>query len=106
MNFGDFLIALLVIFSGLTLIVVGLIALLVWKLRIPLRGVVAIVGALVYFVSPIDVLPEALLGPLGLVDDAGVVSAVVLFVYKLVQARRMLEDGGVPLPGDRRGPSR
>lgn len=31
-------------------------------------------GALVYLVSPLDALPEALLGPLGLLDDAVVVA--------------------------------
>jgi hypothetical protein len=47
--------------------------------------------------------PEAILGPLGLVDDAGVVAAVVLFVYKLVKARWILADGGIELgrPGRR-----
>jgi len=48
-------------------------------------------------------LPEAILGPLGLVDDAGVLAAVALFVYKLVKARRILADGGIELglPGRR-----
>ena len=30
-------------------------------------------GALLYFLSPIDVLPEAMLGPLGIADDVGVI---------------------------------
>jgi hypothetical protein len=44
-----------------------------------------------------------ILGPLGLVDDAGVVAAVVLFVYKLVKVRMILADGGIELarPGRR-----
>lgn len=54
-------------------------------------------GAATYLISPIDVVPEMLLGPLGLVDDAGVSIAVALFVYKLVKARRILTDGGVDL---------
>ena len=58
---------------------------------------------LAYLAFPIDLIPEAILGPLGLVDDAGVVAAVVLFVYKLVKARRILADGGIELgrPGRR-----
>jgi len=44
-------------------------------------------GAALYLISPIDLIPEAVLGPLGLVDDAGVVAAVVLFVYKLTGLR-------------------
>jgi len=47
-------------------------------------------------------LPEAILGPLGLVDDAGVVAAVVLFVYKLVKARQILADSGIELRRPRR----
>lgn len=30
-----------------------------------------LVGALILAVSPVDIIPEALLGPLGLADDAG-----------------------------------
>ena len=60
-------------------------------------------AAALYLISPIDLVPEAILGPLGLVDDAGVVAAVALFVYKLVKARRILADGGIELgrPGQR-----
>ncbi len=70
---------------------------LMWRYRIPPRGLVAMGAAALYLISPIDLVPEALLGPLGLVDDAGVVAAVVLFVYKLVTARRILADGGIEL---------
>ena len=75
---------------------------LMWRYRIPPRGLIAMGGAALYLISPIDVVPEALLGPLGLVDDAGVVAAVVLFVYKLVTVRKMLADGGVELGRARR----
>lgn len=75
---------------------------LMWRYRIPPRGLIAMGGAALYLISPIDVVPEALLGPLGLVDDAGVVAAVVLFVYKLVTVRKMLADGGVDLGRRRR----
>jgi uncharacterized membrane protein YkvA (DUF1232 family) len=88
-----------------TLLIVGVLALLVtlvigyvmWRYRIPPRGLVAMGGAAIYLISPIDLVPEAILGPLGLVDDAGVTVTVVLFVYKLVKARRILADGGVDL---------
>jgi uncharacterized membrane protein YkvA (DUF1232 family) len=100
-----------------TLLIVGVLALLVvlvigyvmWRYRIPPRGLVAMGGAALYLISPIDVVPEMIFGPLGLVDDAGVTAAVVLFVYKLVKARRILADGGVDLGrlgrrADRRDP--
>jgi uncharacterized membrane protein YkvA (DUF1232 family) len=94
--------------------IVGVLALLVtlgvgflmWRYRIPPRGLVAMGAAALYLISPIDLLPEAILGPLGLVDDVGVVAAAVLFTYKLVKARRILAEGGVELGGPRQRPVR
>lgn len=95
MDFSDLLVALLVVLGVLVLVGVAIIVFVAWRYQVPPRGVVAMVGALVYLGSPIDVLPEAVLGPFGLVDDAGVVTATAFFVYKLVTARRMLADAGV-----------
>jgi uncharacterized membrane protein YkvA (DUF1232 family) len=86
-----------------TVLIVGVLALLVvlvigyvmWRYRLPPRGLIAMGTAAVYLISPIDIVPEAIFGPIGLIDDAGVTAAVVLFVYKLVKARRILADGGV-----------
>jgi uncharacterized membrane protein YkvA (DUF1232 family) len=97
-----------------TLLVVGVLALLVvlvlgyvmWRYRIPPRGLFAMGAAALYLISPIDVVPEMVLGPLGLVDDAGVTAAVVLLVYKLVKARRILADGGVDVSRLGRRPHR
>ncbi len=85
--------------------IVGVVAVLVtlvvgylmWRYRIPPRGLFAMGGAALYLISPIDLVPEAILGPLGLVDDAGVLVAVALFIYKLVKARQILADGGIEL---------
>ena len=87
----------------LAVLVTLVVGYLMWRYRIPPRGLVAMGGAALYLISPVDVIPEALLGPLGLVDDAGVVAAAVLFVYKLVKVRRILADGGIELgrPGPR-----
>jgi len=48
-------------------------------LDIPIGSIIAIVGALIYFLSPIDLLPD-FLPAIGLVDDA----AVIALAYKLV----------------------
>ena len=48
---------------------------------VPKRAKLIIVGALVYFVSPIDSIPD-LLGPLGFSDDI----AVITLVYSQVKA--------------------
>jgi uncharacterized membrane protein YkvA (DUF1232 family) len=91
------------IIGVLALLVTLVVGYLMWRYRIPPRGLVAMGAAALYLIFPIDLVPEAILGPLGLVDDAGVVAAVVLFVYKLVKARRILADGGIELgrPGRR-----
>lgn len=48
-------------------------------LEIPIGSVIAIVGALIYFLSPVDLIPD-LLPAIGLVDDA----AVLTLAFKLV----------------------
>jgi uncharacterized membrane protein YkvA (DUF1232 family) len=90
------------IIGVLALLLTLIVGYLMWRYRIPPRGLIAMGGAALYLISPIDLIPEAILGPLGLVDDAGVVAAVVLFVYKLVKVRRILADGGVELGRPRR----
>ena len=79
------------IFALVALIGVVLLAIsmfVIYRYRVPLRGIAAMAGALIYLVSPVDVLPEVVLGPFGLIDDLGVVGAVGMFVYRLVQARQ------------------
>ena len=102
---------LLLIVGVLALIAVLVIGYVMWRFRLPPRGLIAMGGAAIYLISPIDVVPEAIFGPLGLVDDAGVAAATALFIYKLVKARRILVDGGVDLGrlgrrADRRDPDR
>ena len=98
----DWLRAAMWIVGVLALLVTLVVGYLMWRYRIPPRGLVAMGAAALYLISPIDLLPEAILGPLGLVDDAGVVAAVVLFVYKLVKARQILADSGIELRRPRR----
>jgi uncharacterized membrane protein YkvA (DUF1232 family) len=81
----------LILLVGVVLLAVSLYV--IYRYRVPLRGIVAMAGALVYLVSPVDVLPEAALGPFGLVDDLGVVGAVGMFVYRLIQARQQFQSG-------------
>jgi uncharacterized membrane protein YkvA (DUF1232 family) len=95
MDMSNPLTVLLVLLGVLALLGVGVIGFVMWRYRVPPRGLIAMIGALVYLATPVDVLPEALLGPLGLLDDAGAVTAAVVFVYKLVTVKRRLEDAGV-----------
>jgi len=94
----DLLRAVLITLGVLVLVGLVVIVLLMWRFKIPPRGLVAMLGALFYLALPIDVLPEALLGPLGLVDDTGLIAVVGIWVYKLTKARQKLVAGGVIKP--------
>ena len=48
--------------------------------KIRKRTLLMVLGGLVYVISPLDFLPAALLGPIGLADDA----AILMFVYKRI----------------------
>jgi uncharacterized membrane protein YkvA (DUF1232 family) len=91
----DLVRALLIAVGVVVVLGLGLIAFLMWRYKIPPRGVAAMFGALFYLALPIDVVPEALVGPLGLVDDTGVLAVVAVWVYRLVKARQKLVAGGV-----------
>jgi uncharacterized membrane protein YkvA (DUF1232 family) len=45
-------------------------------------------AALVYGISPFDLAPEALLGPLGLLDDLGVFAGAGIAIWKLLSGRK------------------
>lgn len=88
----------LIAIGGLVLVGLLVVAFLMWRFKIPPRGLVAMLGALFYLALPVDVVPEALLGPLGLVDDTGVMAVAAIWVYKLVKTRQKLVEGGVLKP--------
>lgn len=63
------------------------------------RKTVAVVliglAALAYGISPIDIVPELLTGPLGFLDDAGVLVGAAIWIYNIVKGR---PDGGPARP--------
>jgi uncharacterized membrane protein YkvA (DUF1232 family) len=95
MDMSDPLTLVLVLLGVLALLGVAVVGFMMWRYRVPPRGLIAMFGALIYLMSPIDVLPEVILGPIGLLDDAGAVTAAAVFVYKLVTVKRRLVDAGV-----------
>jgi hypothetical protein len=72
------------------------------RYELPLRGIAAAVGSLVYLFSPVDAVPEVPLGPIGLVDDLMVLIAAGAYLRRLVQSRRDPVTGALtrsgPLP--------
>lgn len=61
----------------------------------PMTWVTAI-GAIVYTFSPIDLVPEILLGPLGLLDDAGIWGiAIALAVREKTRWEAQISGGDV-----------
>lgn len=55
--------------------------------KVPLKAIVAMIGALLYGASPLDLIPD-LIPVLGLVDDALVVPILLLFALFQVRANR------------------
>ena len=62
---SDQLTMVLVLLGSLALLGVAVIGFVMWRYRVPPRGLIAMIGALIYLASPVDVLPEVMLGPLG-----------------------------------------
>lgn len=61
-----------------------------------LRDKLTIIIGLVYVLSPLDLIPEVILGPLGLLDDGGAILAVLLTLWRVqkrlqVQKRAVIE---------------
>jgi uncharacterized membrane protein YkvA (DUF1232 family) len=102
---GDNDTALIIVVGFLALILlIGVVLLsaslfVIYRYRVPLRGIAAMAGALVYLISPVDVVPEVPLGPIGLIDDMGVLGAVAMFVFRLIQARRAVTPDNDNHPG-------
>ena len=63
--------------------------------NIPLHSLILIVAAVLYFVMPIDVIPDFLLG-VGFLDDAAVVAWVVATVKKVLDDFARWESGREP----------
>jgi uncharacterized membrane protein YkvA (DUF1232 family) len=84
------------------LIAIAAAAYVIVKYRPPARGTAAIIGGLLYLLSPVDALPEAVLGPIGLTDDLAVVVTAIIYVRRLLAER----DGVAHLPTASAAPAR
>ncbi|MDZ7266000.1 MAG: DUF1232 domain-containing protein [candidate division KSB1 bacterium] len=62
--------------------------------RVPLPGKLAVVAACAYVVSPVDLLPDFVLPPLGLSDDFAILLAALRFLFKLTPPQVLQEHLG------------
>ena len=53
--------------------------------RVSVKSKAALGGAIAYFISPVDLIPEAIVGPIGYVDDIAVAALVL---------NKVINDGG------------
>ena len=51
------------------------------------RSIVFYLLAIVYTLSPIDFIPDAMLGP-GQVDDAAVIRAVIYYIIRIIRKKK------------------
>ncbi len=61
-------------------------------------AVLVALGAIAYGASPIDIIPELLVGPFGLADDLAVWVGAGFAIWKLLSGSRPAT-GGAPPPG-------
>nr|MDT0666866.1 YkvA family protein [Micromonospora sp. DSM 115978] len=95
--FVDSTTVLLVVLGVVAVLLLAVLGILIWlvKTRPPGKGVAATIAALAYAVSPVDAVPEVLLGPVGLIDDIAVVVGALLYVRNVVaEAKRDAEHRG------------
>ena len=52
------------------------------------RSIVFYLLAIVYTLSPIDFIPDAMLGP-GQVDDAAVIIAVIYYIIRIIRKKKV-----------------
>lgn len=51
------------------------------KQKNSMKSTIAILLAILYIISPIDIIPEFLFGPVGLIDDAAVLAYLMKLLY-------------------------
>ncbi|KAK7503951.1 hypothetical protein BaRGS_00004683 [Batillaria attramentaria] len=69
---------------------------LIWMFRV--RVVICFFAALLYFISPLDIIPEAAFGLLGFLDDLFIV--LLLAIYISIIYRQIIEARAARPPGD------
>lgn len=61
----------------------------------PVRSIIALLGALIYFLVPLDAVPDFIVA-LGLLDDIAVIAKVVSMFRVDIEAFKQWEEGALP----------
>lgn len=69
------------------LVVLGVVLFVIWKKKVPVKGAAALLGAALYLLSPVDAIPEVPFGPVGLLDDAGVLAMAWMYAQHVMNKR-------------------
>jgi uncharacterized membrane protein YkvA (DUF1232 family) len=75
----------------LALALIATTAYAMYRFKVPPRGIAVALGALIYMISPIGLIPDALFGPFGLIGDGGVLLGATMYILKLIAERRAAE---------------
>jgi uncharacterized membrane protein YkvA (DUF1232 family) len=67
---------------------------------IPIRSLIALLGALIYFLVPLDAVPDFIVA-LGLLDDIAIIAKVVSLFRQDIEAFRRWEDGAIATSAER-----
>lgn len=76
---------------------------LLFDRRVSIWSKLAVLASVGYIISPLDFIPEGLLGPLGLTDDVGVLGILIVILTLFIQiapvdvVREHLREMGSPL---------
>jgi uncharacterized membrane protein YkvA (DUF1232 family) len=72
---------------------------------LPVKDLLLLLLGVLYLVSPIDFLPEIALGPLGLVDDTGVLALVLVQLTSMLDRRAATMNNAGPSSADWQAPT-
>lgn len=70
------------------------------NLIVPLKAKLLMLGAVIYLVSPIDLIPDLLVGP-GILDDALVVPGLFILAFRAIMETTRTKQP-IPVPVNRR----
>ena len=88
----DATVAVLVVFIAIMVtigvVVLGVVAVILWKLHMPVKAAAAALSSIAYVILPFDFVPEVPLGPIGLADDLLIVVAGATYVSRTLARRR------------------